>query len=424
MGERWGGDRRRAARRWRRLGAVAAGALVAAGCWGQPGFDGRHQSFNRFETALTPATVGALAPAWTAHVDTGPVRADPVVSGGLDLVHVSDDVAAYGLDTATGARRWRTPVVPAGAAAGIVAGPVTVDGDVLLAPWGAGAVDAGATARLAVADGHVVGENKGFGPMAVTARSPWLVSPAYGLARGTIPWTGVNVYGPVPWFLPLDLYSSTASPPPTTVALTPDRFFIGLAGGSYGTDVLDGWRIDRACTIGGPPPQPPVCMPDVRVQLDGRPTSPVIDDTDATVYVASAAGTVYAVDTATGAVRWTAPAGAPVHQPPALGSGGLFVATDDGRLLTFDPAGCGAATCAAVRTVALAGPPDTPPALAGGVVYVASGGGAVAAYPATGPAPAAPLWSTALGSPVTGGPTVAVSTLYVGTADGRVVAYR
>lgn len=398
--------------------------MVAGGCWGQPGFDAHHQGSNPIESVLTPATVGALAPAWTAQVDTGPVRADAVVSGGLDVVHVSDDLAAYGLDTATGTRRWRTPVVPAGAPAGMVAGPVTVDGDQLLAPWGAGSADSGAIVSLAAADGHLVGQTPRNGPMAVTARSPWRVSAANGFVEATLPFSGVNVAGPVSWFLLTEFGTGPAAPPPTDASLTADRFFVGLGGGFYGANVLDAWDLDRGCPVVGPQQQPGACPPDLRTQLDGRPTTPVIDDAEATVYTATAAGTVYSVDAATGAVRWTAPAGGPVHLRPALGSGGLFVATDDGRLLTFDPAGCGAATCAATRTVTLAGPPDTPPALAGGVVYAASAGGTVAAYPATGPAPAAPLWSAALGSRITGGPTVALSTLYVGTADGRVVAYR
>jgi outer membrane protein assembly factor BamB len=399
-------------------------AAAAAGCWGQPGFNARHQGSNPLESPLTPDTVAALAPAWTARVDAGPVRAEPVLTGGLDAVLVSDDGAAYALDPGTGARRWRTAVVPAGGPAGLVAGPVTVDGEQALVPWGGGAADSGAVVRLAVGDGHVVGQAPTVGPLEVTARSPWRATSASGVVETTLPFGSVTIEWPVPWFLVTDFGSFSAGPPPTAATLTADRLFVGLGAGFYGTNVLDAWDLDRGCPVTGPDPQPAICQPDLRTQLDGRPTTPVVDDAEATVYVATAAGTVYAVDAATGAVRWNAPAGAAVHQRPALGTGGLFVATDDGRLLTFDPAGCGAAACTATRTVALAGPPDTPPAVAGGVVYVAAGGGTLAAWPAAGPAPAAPRWSAALGSPITGGPTVAVGTLYAGTADGRVVAYR
>ena len=415
MAERWGA--------WRCLGAAAV-VMAAAGCWGQPGFNARHQGSNPLESALTPDTVAGLAPAWTARVDAGPVRADPVLTGGLDAVLVSDDGAAYALDVATGARRWRTPVVPAGGPAALVAGPVTVDGGEALVPWGGGAADSGAVARLAVGDGHVVGQVSTAGPLSVTARSPWRATSTSGFVETTLPFGAVRIEGPVPWFLVTQFGNpSDPRPSPTAATLTADRFFVGLGTGFYGANVLDAWDLDRNCPVSGPEPQPAICQPDLRTQLDGLPTTPVVDDAEATVYVATAAGTVYAVDAASGAVRWTAPAGAPVHQQPALGAGGLFVATDDGRLLTFDPAGCGAAACAATRTIALPGPPDTPPAVAGGVVYAASDG-TLAAYPAAGPAPDAPLWSAALGSPVTGGPTVAVGTLYAGTADGRVVAYR
>lgn len=401
--------------------APAVAVLVAAGCWGQPGMNPLHQGYNALESQLTAANVATLAPAWTAAVDDGPVRAEPVVSSPA-AVHTSDDLAAYALDTATGARRWRTQVVPAPAPTGASTGPVTVDGTSLFVPWD-NVPDSGSTVRLDVATGQVQSQTGIIGPQSVTARSPWRVTTINGLIEGTLPGGGVSVDGPVPWFLLTHFGGTAPVVGPTAATVTSDRFYVGLHTGFYGADILGGWRLDRSCPPIGSAPPPAPCQPEVRAQLDGAPTTPVVADDEATVYTATDAGTVYAVDAATGAVRWTAAVGAPVTQRPALTPGRLYVVTDDGRLLRFAAGGCGAPTCTPIRTTTLAGPPATPPAVAGGVVYVASDGGVLAAYAASGPAPAA-LWSTEVGAEVTAGPTVAFGTLYAGTGDGRVVAFR
>jgi outer membrane protein assembly factor BamB len=409
--------------RWGRSAArVVGGAAVvaaAAGCWGQPGFGPLHQGSNPVEAGLTGANVATLAPAWTAAVDAGPVRADPVVSG-PGVVHVSDDIAAYGIDTGTGTRLWRTPVVPAGPPAGLVAGPVAAEGGTLVVPWG-GAPDSGGTVRLDAATGAVLGRGGGIGSMFVTRRDPWTVTVSSGLVEGTLPAAGIEVDGPVDWFLIVG-FGVDPVPAPTAATVTSSHFFVGLGGGFYGVDILAAWDLDQGCPAGGPEAQAVVCQPDVRTALDGLPTTPVVSDDEATAFVATDAGTVYAVDTVTGAVRWSAAAGAAVTERPALASGGLLVATDAGTLLTFAAGGCGAATCPPIRTVPLAGRPATAPAVAGGVVYVATGR-RLSAYPAAGPA-VRPLWADGLDAPVTTGPTVAFGTLYAGTADGRLVAFR
>lgn len=79
-----------------------------------------------------------------------------------------------------------------------------------------------------------------------------------------------------------------------------------------------------------------------RPALDGAiATSPVLSSDGATAYV----GTLYAVDTAGGAVLWTAAVGAAVTQPPALAGDTLLVPTASGSLVALAAGGCGAATC-------------------------------------------------------------------------------
>jgi hypothetical protein len=127
------------AARWARGIRVALVALLVGtlgGCWAQPGFGPLHQGSNPFEDDLTAANVATLDVAWTAQVDDGPVRSDPVVSG-AGLVHVSDDEAVYGLAQSDGGRRWRRQMVPAGQPAAVVPGPVSTEGDRLHVAWGA-----------------------------------------------------------------------------------------------------------------------------------------------------------------------------------------------------------------------------------------------------------------------------------------------
>ncbi|HEX8803225.1 MAG TPA: PQQ-binding-like beta-propeller repeat protein [Acidimicrobiales bacterium] len=402
-----------------RAGAVLIMAAGLAGCWRQPGFGPLHQGSNPLERQLTVANVATLHPAWTATVDDGPVRSDPVVSGS-GLVHVSDDRAAYGLEAPSGARRWRTQVVPSGGPPGMVAGPVSSDETQVVVPWG-GVPDSGGVSHLAAGTGAPAGVDPGIGVRSATLRDPWTVEPFSGFVEGTVAGAGVHVDGPTDWSLLTGFEVGPEIPPPTPAAVTATRFLVGIEDSWFGSDLLAAWNLDATgCT-----PTSPVdgCRPVLSVALDGVPTGPVVADGEAVAYVATEAGTVYAVDIAGGAVLWTADVGAAVSRRPALTAGALFVVTDAGDLVSLAPGGCGAATCAPTRTTDLAGAPVTDPAVAGGVVYVASAGGVVEAFAAAGPGGAGPLWSTSVGAEVTGGPTVASGLLLVGTADGRMLAF-
>ena len=74
------------------------------------------------------------------------------------------------------------------------------------------------------------------------------------------------------------------------------------------------------------------------------------------VYAGGADGVLRAINAATGKVLWTANAGAPIRTAPAVSGSRVFVATDNGRLVTFSAAGCGKVTCTptAVGNAALA----------------------------------------------------------------------
>src|SRR4029450_11399277 len=64
-----------------RAGMLGVVAVALAGCWPAPGGGPDRQGFNPFETAISPANVAQLEPAWSAPTDLGAVE-DPVVAGG------------------------------------------------------------------------------------------------------------------------------------------------------------------------------------------------------------------------------------------------------------------------------------------------------------------------------------------------------
>ena len=174
-------------------------------------------------------------------------------------------------------------------------------------------------------------------------------------------------------------------------------------------------------------PQVDACVPIWRAALDGVVQPVVIGEDPSVLFVGTSAGTLVALDAATGATRWTATVGSPISQPPALAKGMLYVPTDAGELVAVPAGGCGAPTCPAAWRGTASGPITAQPAVAGGVVYAGASDGVVTAFPAASPGGA--TWSPAWTSPApsAGGGSVkglAISTgsLYV-SRDGGVARY-
>ena len=63
--------------------------------------------------------------------------------------------------------------------------------------------------------------------------------------------------------------------------------------------------------------------------------SPVLGEA---LYVGTNAGTMYALDPATGAIQWSTSVGAAISAPAAVADGTVFVPTADGRLVALDAA--------------------------------------------------------------------------------------
>jgi hypothetical protein len=102
----------------------------------------------------------------------------------------------------------------------------------------------------------------------------------------------------------------------------------GLVPGGDGTSQGNGIR----ALISTPGACAPFACPIWRLATDGTAaTPPVLAPDESTVFTATTAGTVYAVDAATGALRWTAAVGSPVDQLPALANGFASACAQRGR---------------------------------------------------------------------------------------------
>lgn len=437
----WTEQRSRAGGRGLALAGVAV--LAASGCWPVPGQNADRTAHNPFEDRITVGTVAGLDEAWTAQLDHGAVGSI-VVSA--TRVHPDDDLAVYGLDPATGARSWRTPLtdLPPPGPHPVVAGPSFVADDRVVASLvplvlgGGGSttwMDArtGAVERVVDGTGGVDGVR---GPLAAATHTVrgTDVTPMTRLVLVDVAGGGVTARPllHVGWDVPRltvgeeRIYAAGGGVlPPFETLATPAGDVLTFGHAGNGVRALDGGQA-RPCLPRQSPD--PLLAHDCGLwatPLDGTTaTAPVVEPGGATVFVGTDAGTVHAVDAGTGAVRWTAAVGAAVEQPPALAGRTLFVPTSSG-LVALAAAGCGAPTCPALWSAAAGEPLGVQPAVAGDVVFTGSGSGAIRAFAAggCGASTCPPLWSADAGAAITAPPVVGSGRLLVGTAAGEVVAY-
>ncbi len=428
-------------------------ALALAGCWLVPGATPERTGHNAFETRLTPETVGDLAPLWT-HATGGLAVLDPVV--GTGGVHAM--VEGCGLVTlaATGEVRWESGTTfpsfcPTVDQRWIWTPAFAADQDVVFAgvAWALDSTPSdrfGAFTRaLHVRTGAPTGPE--LSGIVVGQRGEDLVLAQPAFVGFTGPPVQIQDWGPPisvtlgPADAPVRRTIRLAVTPPAgalesvTPTLGPAALFHAGTGvmTTVPGDPTPG-RAVRAWAVDGPATQCPVTTSGATVQvdcptwvapLDAAPVgAPVLDAATATVYVATAGGTLHALDAATGAVRWTGALGAAAGAAPAIDGSSVFVPTVDGRLVALAATGCGTATCDPVWTADTGHAIGVQPAVAGGVVYTGSADGSVHAFDARGcgAATCPDLWSADAGGEVTGAPAVTGGRLYVGTRGG-LVAY-
>jgi outer membrane protein assembly factor BamB len=427
--------------------ALGLGVLVlgSAGCWPVPGHDPDRTGFNDLETAITPETVGTLEESWTwtgAPNVQGPVRSPVVSSGG---VHVAAGCALVTLHAVSGAERWgvglpNIPEAEGWPCNGYIrqARDPFVVGDTVQAgmvfrfdgrppPSPVTPIYLASTGSWHVATGEPVPDAPGV-DAALEARRDGIVASLDG--RGT--WTGTPPLltpGIETWpVLGPEGGSQRALPVTSDGRMTvgTDAAYVvtrtSLAAFSVHDPELTCGAGTTECplwtaTLDAPVAGRPVIGP-------GRPGGPE-GPGGTTVYVGTTAGTVHAIDAATGAVAWTASVGSAVTDSPALAHDTLYVPTSSGDLVAVPAGGCGASTCPPAWSAATGSRISSQPVVAGGVVVTGSEEGALRAFDAAGcgSATCPALWSASASSMVTG-MAVSGGSLYVGTAATRLIAYR
>jgi hypothetical protein len=151
-------------------------------------------------------------------------------------------------------------------------------------------------------------------------------------------------------------------------------------------------------------------------------SSPALSNDGAIVYFADDRGTVYALATADGAVKWTypglgtVPASKRASSPGVGADGTVYVGGADGKVYALN------GTSGAFKwSYTTGGPVYSSPAIgADGTVYIGSDDYKV--YALNG-ATGALKWSYATGNPVSSSPAIgADGTIYVGSVDGKLYA--
>jgi PQQ-like domain len=424
----------------RNVAVAALLAVAGTGCWPSPGAGPDRRSVNGFETAITVATAPTLRQGWAVTPGEGELGS-PVVSGAG--VHVNDPLHLYGIDKATGDLRWTfaPPPLPEpepGTPPPFrwAVGQPVVDGDRLLAstvlspfsPFffaGSVAVDTVTGEQVGELDGAAEG----------TLRGRRTLVRQHNIAEELFV-AAVNVDDPASDLMRMSVDDTAALDDPALIPSTLGAQRLYHAGEGVATTTRDD-AASLVVAVRAFAPGAGTCKqvgdffvkslscPSWVTVLDGAPaTSPVLAEDESTVYVGSDAGTVYALDAATGAVQWSTGVGSAVSADPAVDAQRLYVPTAGGDLVALERSGGAVAFTAAV------GPSLTvQPAVAGetgGVVFTGASDGTVSAFAAAGcgTPTCGPLWEADAGGAVTGAPAVSGGQVYVGTAEGRLVAYR
>jgi outer membrane protein assembly factor BamB len=383
---------------------AAAAAVALTGCWPVPGQSADRDAYNEVEEGFDVDSVADFTERWSVTVDdVGPRGLGPAVVsiGGGVRVHVTSGRTVFTFEARTGSLLWEsvpdasTPTIEELDTEAFVFGEfLTTSVRTSGTRWEA--VQCGlTTGGCTTLGGEVPGRLEAIRELAPN-RPVMLLSYFSGTSQSA---QAYFESGPVVHL----------TDQPNDSRLTLGRTQMFHAGVGVGTAPANGVRAYPFA--GGAGWTTPIDGTDA--------TSPVLSADGATVYVGTDAGTVHALSTTDGAVRWSAPVGAAVTAPPALAEGRLHVPTAAG-LVTLSTAGDPLWSSAEDEAI------TTQPAVAAGVVFTGTSGG-VQAHDAAGcVAPATScdaVWSDATGSAVTGAPTVANARLYVGTQDGRLVAY-
>lgn len=154
---------------------------------------------------------------------------------------------------------------------------------------------------------------------------------------------------------------------------------------------------------------------------------------DGTIYIGSGSKAVYALNQATGGIRWrSAGSETAAEASPAVADGFVFVGADNGTLQAYQADGCGQSTCDPAWSATVGSGTPSSPAVAGDVVYVGGSDGKLYAFDARGktgcttsaPVTCHPLWTAQTsGGALTNAPAVDRGRVFVHSRDGSLEAF-
>jgi outer membrane protein assembly factor BamB len=373
--------------------AVASAVLAIAGLFIAIGIDpGRHAGGgtpHASGTSAAPRTptppasgTSSVSPAlgtvgWTDSI-TGSVTASPAVADGTIYLATSDGV--YALSATSGHASWNQ------SEAGLAStSPEADDGTVYVGTSSGYAGGAGGVYALSASDGQVLwqypGDEFGLAAAGGTVYAASSGGEVYALsADGKLQWQYSTGF---------EFGSGLAVAGGTIyVAAYTGLEALDAAGGRVGGQLL--W------TYSGDGTDTPV--------VAGR-----------TVYVGSADGKVHALDTGSGAVRWTWGTGIPVKTSLAVAGGTVYVGAANGTVYALSTA-----SGRLLWSYPTSEPIESSPVVAGGDLYVANQGGVYVLNTANGQV----LWTYSVDATIDFSPAVANGYVYVATQNETMYALR
>jgi outer membrane protein assembly factor BamB len=390
---------------------TTAACLVLGSCdWSQYRYGPGHTGYNPVETAITPANVSQLQPAWS-----GPqlgVPHDPLVAEGSVFVAYADDTrpsALSALNPHSGSVRWSL-IYPS--SIGGFGTPAFAGGLLYVPVWTTGS--AGTLNAYRAGDGTLVWSSPSAGPSGAPAVVGDMVYQGFSVLDSGGFSHGWQARDAANGNVRFGARASGVGLPSVAVA---DGILYAGAGAYDAAGVVN-------CS-GGPPK---TCSPLWSYTIAG--STPAVSD--GIVYLTTDSGKVAAFPAKgcglpTCAPLWKGTAGSLSVSPAAVAGGTVFVSAQDGALYAFRASGCGAPTCSPLWIGLMqGGGASSPPSVANGLVFAGSLDDRLHAFSARGCVGAVcqPLWTAPLtGEPLTT-PVVANGSVLVGTTDRRLHAYR
>jgi outer membrane protein assembly factor BamB len=400
--------------------------VVASGLdWPQFHNGATHDGYNAQEQAVSPATIAALKPAWSASTGGSNVGSVVVANGVVYVPSIDHNLYAYAVDCASGGGTC-VPLWSGSTGAAIYAAPTVTNGVVYV--------------------GSDDGKLYAFDAAGVTGctGTPKVCLPLWTGAAGTAVESSPTVADGVVYVGSIDkkLYAFDAAgvtgcsgSPTTCTALwtgATGNFINNSPAVAGGVVYIGSWDTKLyafavGCASGGG-----TCSP-IWTGATGAAiySSPAV--VNGVVYVGSNDDKLYAfaVGCAGGGGTctpvWTGATGASIFSSPAVANGVVYVGSNNNELYAF-AVGCaaGGGTCTPLWTGAVEGQVQSSPAVADGVVYVGADGGKLNAFAvgcASGGGACSTIWSATTGGAVEGSPAVADGVVYVGSNDGGLYAY-